>query len=93
MPIVQWRATCTRGALAGNCVQKAAVAPNQKTKWQQAAHRLKGSAANLGAFALADLCERAERNPGTPPEEKKELWENIHAELAAVRSFLSDITA
>jgi len=66
---------------------------NQGTKWRQAAHKFKGSSANLGAFDLSKLCEEAESAFAASEEEKKVHVENIRQELGAVREFLSDILA
>ena len=50
--------------------------------WQKAAHRLKGSAANLGALKLSEVCAMAEEASAQRPEEKARLLviveENYH---------------
>jgi HPt (histidine-containing phosphotransfer) domain-containing protein len=56
--------------------------------WRDAAHSLKGSALGVGAFALADECEAAER--AEKPEQRLLLAESIRDALAAA---LADIAA
>ena len=56
--------------------------------WRDAAHSLKGSALGVGAFALADECEAAER--AEKRQERMLLAESIRDALAAA---LADIAA
>ena len=65
---------------------------NQMNEWRQAAHKLKGSSANLGAHALSDLCNKAEHSYAAPKSEKQKSIDDIQKELASVKAFLSDIT-
>ena len=51
--------------------------------WRDLAHSLKGSALGIGAFALADECEAAERSTRTDLEERERLLAYIHQALAA----------
>lgn len=46
-------------------------------EWKKAAHKLKGSAANLGAQALSDKCFAAEKEFDSDSGHKKEILENI----------------
>ena len=57
--------------------------------WRDLAHSLKGSALGIGAFALADECEAAERSTRTDLEERKRLLAYIRAALDAT---LAEIT-
>ncbi len=52
--------------------------------WRDLAHSLKGSALGIGAFALADECEAAERATRTDIEERERLLGYIRAALDAV---------
>ncbi len=45
--------------------------------WEKAAHKLKGSAANLGAQALSNICGEAERNFEQDKETKAEYLQKI----------------
>jgi HPt (histidine-containing phosphotransfer) domain-containing protein len=56
--------------------------------WRDAAHTLKGSALGVGAFALADECEAAEK--ATAAAEKALLVESVRDE---VQRALADIAA
>ena len=60
-------------------------------EWRNAAHKLKGSAGNLGAFALAGLCDEAERNADAPPQKKMDYVKNIRRELDSVQKFTASI--
>lgn len=66
--------------------QKTAASAN--TEWQQLAHKLKGSSANLGAEALADLFAHAEMHYTASSDEKAESLILINEEMEAVRLFL-----
>lgn len=52
--------------------------------WRDAAHTVKGSARGVGAVALADACEAAERGTGTLDEARFQL-ELALADIAAYR--------
>jgi CheY-like chemotaxis protein/HPt (histidine-containing phosphotransfer) domain-containing protein len=56
-------------------------------EWNAALHKLKGSAAQIGANMLSSLCLDAERAGAVSAEGKKELVAQIGAELAEVRGF------
>jgi len=56
--------------------------------WRELAHSLKGSALGIGAFALADECEAAERSGATDIAEREELLAFIRTALSAA---LADI--
>ena len=47
------------------CLQSLRAAPNVNA-WREAAHTLKGSAAGVGAFAVAEAAKLAERLAGGP---------------------------
>ena len=52
--------------------------------WKKAAHKLKGSAANLGAQILSDSCYMAEKSSDVPSAEKSRLLEQILADYNEV---------
>lgn len=56
--------------------------------WRDAAHALKGSALGVGAFALADECDAAER--AAAPRERAALVESVRTALELA---LADIAA
>lgn len=58
--------------------------------WRKAAHKLKGSCANLGAFKLSELAKQAELNPLA---NKPEILAQIKFEYAKVTEFLSKLHA
>jgi len=58
--------------------------------WRDAAHSLKGSALGVGAFALADECEAAERSQGAELAERTRMLDQIRDALDAA---LTDIAA
>lgn len=64
--------------------------PNQKNRWRQAAHKLKGSSANLGACVLSELATTAEKGFSMPEAEKRQLLEQAKGELRTVRDFLEN---
>ena len=58
--------------------------------WRDAAHSLKGSALGVGAFALADECEAAERSQGAELADRTRMLDQIRDALDAA---LTDIAA
>jgi CheY-like chemotaxis protein/HPt (histidine-containing phosphotransfer) domain-containing protein len=58
-------------------ILESAIGFGKDDLWKKAAHKLKGSAANLGAVALSDLCFEAEKGFETSPEHKKDLYHDI----------------
>ncbi len=63
---------------------------DQCNQWRQAAHKLKGSAANINAFALSALAEEAERNDDAAEEEKATKILAIQKQLEVVREYLAE---
>ena len=61
--------------------------------WQEAAHKLKGSAGNLGAFRLAELCRQAQYAAPDALGKKQQLLRKIMQEIKAVRAFLEQSMA
>lgn len=57
--------------------------------WTQAAHKLKGSSANLGAEQLAELCQIAEHHDSTIADE--DILNAIKSELTKVDDFMHTI--
>lgn len=58
--------------------------------WKSAAHRLKGSAGNLGAMHLFTLCQIAEKNFEASSAEKTEMISEIEAELTRIQAFFTE---
>lgn len=56
--------------------------------WRKAAHKLKGSAANLGAFGLSEVCEEAELNYSQDNDHKAVMLSHIVSQASEVRDFL-----
>ena len=65
----------------------------QNEIWRTTAHAIKGSAYNLGAKALGDLCEQAQENPAASGSDKEVLLEKIKTEYAAVKAYLQMVHA
>lgn len=59
-------------------------------QWREAAHKLKGSAANLGAFTLSEVASRAEKSHDSSEDQKEMLCHEIIRELSNVHQFLSE---
>jgi len=68
---------------------KASVSEGQGEQWKNAAHKLKGSAANLGAVFLANCCEEAEQGFDGKMEAKKEMLKNILSSYEQVLAVLN----
>ncbi len=58
--------------------------------WKKAAHKLKGSAANLGAEILADICFQAEQSFDQNADFKKDLLEKITQSYADICEALKE---
>ena len=58
-------------------------------RWKDAAHSLKGSAANLGMAVLEDLCRGAEKAASLTEEERTALLQRIRDELARIEAYLA----
>ena len=56
--------------------------------WRAGAHALKGTAYNLGATPLGDLCKKAQENFDTLGEDKKELLKLMRDAYAQTKVFL-----
>jgi PAS domain S-box-containing protein len=65
----------------------AALHSHDHDAWRSAAHRLKGSAANLGAHMLSELCAQAEQQYEIDPDVKEKQLHDIGVELSRVRTF------
>jgi len=61
----------------------------QDTEWQKAAHKLKGSAANLGAHALSHVCLEAENSATEDEDTKKEILERLKSAYEEIKSVLT----
>lgn len=66
-----------------------ALRANDNHRWEQATHKLKGSAANFGANQLATICYQAEVSYSEPVEVKKDLMQKINMAYDAVKVVLS----
>jgi len=66
--------------------QALAVAEGNEA-WRKAAHQFKGSAANLGAEALAEYCRHAEAQHRGTREQKQQHLMAIDAAVEAIRQY------
>lgn len=71
--------------LAENCTD------GQNETWRATAHALKGTAYNLGAQLMGDLCKKAQDNPAASGVDKKALLDILEAEYAKVKEFLQSV--
>lgn len=72
----------------------ASIDSDDSESWKQFSHRLKGSAANLGAEGLAAICRTAEEGAlVTQQEEKAALHQAITGELATIRAYFAQAAA
>jgi hypothetical protein len=60
----------------------------EKELWRKAAHKLKGSAANLGAQKLSDLCLKAEKSFELDKSEKENMLSDIQGAYFEVSNLL-----
>lgn len=67
-----------------------ALQSNNEEEWKKAAHAIKGISANLGAKKLSELSKDAQEMLGAQTNMKKNLLEQMHAELTSVLSFLKN---
>lgn len=70
-------------------VMRACVQDGNQNLWKKTAHKLKGSAANFGAAALAILCKSAEEAAPQTAETKESLLHDIQGNLSALQQFLT----
>ncbi len=59
--------------------------------WQSSAHRLKGSAGNLGAMRLHELCKRAEQHHTDSRVQKIDMLIEIKSEINRVEGFIQNM--
>lgn len=71
-------------------ILKQSCESHQQIEWRKEAHKLKGSAATLGAVWLADACFKAEQLQNASENEKLFLLETINKEFFLVRTFITD---
>ena len=72
-------------------VLKTHIASNNGNEdWWHAAHKLKGSSAQIGANELSAFCQKAEQDYQSPHDEKGILLANVEAGLASVRTFFEN---
>lgn len=68
---------------------QAVLATGDSVTWRHITHSLKGAARGIGAFALADAAEAAERiDPGLERTEAGEAFSTLEDEAGAVRDFI-----
>ncbi len=59
------------------------------TYWQNAAHSLKGSAANLGMNTLSELCQMAEDSADMNYDKRTELLQQIREEIDHIKAYIA----
>lgn len=71
--------------LSANCVD------GHSETWRTAAHAFKGSAYNVGAKILGNLCCQAQDNPSAAKSQKTALLDQMKSEYEAVKKCLQQI--
>ncbi len=66
------------------------IANNNDEAWEQAAHRIKGSAANLGAIPLSEVCQNAEDIDQEDQAQKKAILADIKIKLNDLHKFFKN---
>ncbi len=66
---------------------------SDNNSWYMASHAFKGASASIGAFDLANILERAQKNPEENSVKKSELLEMINAEFQLVLQSMNEINA
>jgi len=74
-------------------ILEAQCSDGQNETWRSNAHALKGTAYNLGAMALGDLCKKAQDEPAASGSDKRALLTRIQAEYAQVKTYLQTVHA
>lgn len=74
-------------AMAAYCVDGASE------PWRAAAHALKGTAYNLGATPLGELCKKAQEGYMASGSEKSALLDAMRSEYAKVKAYLESISS
>jgi len=67
---------------------QAAIDENDNEKWRKAAHKLKGSAANMRAVTLADICTKGEKEFENCADQKKERLNSINHQVSSLKNFI-----
>ena len=62
----------------------------EQEEWKKAAHKLKGSAANLGAVNLAKICAIAEKNMTEKKEQKEKDLKTIVEQYRILKNYIND---
>ncbi|HUD52166.1 Hpt domain-containing protein [Parvibaculum sp.] len=79
-------------AQAGVYVARLQDAANEK-EWKDAAHSLKGSARGLGAWALGDIAEEAERRAGDDAAGRAYMIGRIRDAIDTVNLYIDELMA
>jgi len=66
-----------------------AINDNEEDDWRKAAHKLKGSAANMRANELAAMCADAEKKHNADTDQKTNHLNAIKQEIELIKSFLN----
>ena len=77
------------------CLQELVVSYEQDDadEWRKMAHKIKGSAANLGAHRLSEHCKLAEQHYQQTKEEKKAMLDAIKQGIIELETFFQRSTS
>ena len=71
--------------LAANCTD------GQNETWRSTAHAMKGTAFNIGALMLGELCKKAQDEEDVSGEEKKQQLDLMQKEYVKVKAYLTSL--
>ncbi|MDR3425421.1 MAG: Hpt domain-containing protein [Alphaproteobacteria bacterium] len=58
-------------------------------KWENAAHKLKGAAANFGMIALEHICRQSEKAVDADYSQRSALLQQLKSELAHIKTYIA----
>lgn len=79
----------TSGVEILNILEHHIAGDRTDSEWKQASHKFKGSALQIGAMTLAEVCLKAESAGGSVKEEKKNILRDIEQQFSEVRRFFA----
>ena len=90
MELMMLNAFLRSAADTAGVLRRCCANPAHDDTWHKAAHKLAGSAAQMGALRLHLACEQAEAAKHITREEKQKMIENIECHLAAFKDFFDN---
>jgi len=69
---------------------KNALKNRAASDWKEAAHKLRGAAANMGMVPLEKLCLDSEKTTFGPPSDADVLFKSVENETLRVKAFIAE---